>query len=182
MKSKIKNFLNSKKSILLISFIIGLLCHYTVTSELMAFDNNNNNNNIMRPVRLSVLGDFDHPNDKDSSAFFEEKFSKNFLNQLKISEREDDSYKYIDIDNSGLPKDSLNIDIKDGLIIIRGRIKSTLTEEKNNIKSYSSFESSFNRRFEIPEGVDENKAEILKITSGKIDRVTIRLPLRKFTS
>ena len=86
---------------------------------------------------------------------------------LKISQREDGSNIYIDVEGEGVQGDGLNIDIKNGMIKFSGEIKKTVKNESENGSSYSSYSSYFSRSMNIPQGADEKSAEFEK-NKGKL--------------
>lgn len=141
---KFKEILKSRAGIFFMALSIGCLCHYMITSELMASDNKNAFDNF---------------------------------NELNIAHREDFDYKYIDISTSGLDKDSLKIDVKDGLVSIESNVKNIKRVNNEHESSFSAFASSYNQSFNIPEGVDEKKMEVIKNS----DHVTIKFPKHKFS-
>lgn len=97
------------------------------------------------------------------SLFDDEQFnfgvSSSFSNDLKISEREDENYKYIEIASEGFDKEGIKIDISEGMITVSGEIKKKSDNDKENSWSHSTFVSTFSRSFNVPYGVDESKPE-----------------------
>jgi len=78
------------------------------------------------------------------------------LDSLKVKQREDDQNVYLEIDSKDIDQDSLNINIKNGIIQISGQIEK-ITKTKYGS---SSFSSSFNESKQVPAGTDEAKVEI----------------------
>ena len=91
---------------------------------------------------------------------------------VSVTSREDSSYYYIDAKIPGVDKNSLKIDVKDGMISLSASAKSESRTSKNtNSISYSSVQQSF----PIPDGADAMNMEVI---SDKIDEglVVIRFP------
>lgn len=93
-------------------------------------------------------------------------FSKDF----SIEHREDDKFKYIDIIADGIDNQNLNVSIDDGMISLSGTIKKEVERNGSTFKRVSSFSRSFN----VPEGVDEDKAEF----ETSDEKFTIKFPKR----
>lgn len=107
--------------------------------------------------------------------FDDRSFAPGFVNNdndVLISEREDDKYKYIDIESKNMNPETMKINIKDGMISISGEIKKISENEIDGRKSYSEFISTFQRSFNIPDGVDQSKADFEKNSK----KVTIKFP------
>ena len=81
-------------------------------------------------------------------------------NNIKINRYEDGDYKYIEISGEGVNKDSLQVNISDGMISISGEIKQTEENNNSNSISKSSYVSKFNQSFNVPSGVDEANVKI----------------------
>ncbi len=80
---------------------------------------------------------------------------------IQISEREDPDYKYIEIKaENDLSKDSIKVDVRDGMISLSGEIKKVEKIEKKGLNSFSTSISSFSKAFSVPSGVNADKAEI----------------------
>lgn len=97
---------------------------------------------------------------EEMKSFFQRPLGMNSLfidSGIKISHKEDDQYKIIEIEVDGLDKESLKIDIAEGMITLSGRVEKEYSNQ-SNYKSYSS--SSFSRSFNVPAGVDERSAKI----------------------
>lgn len=75
---------------------------------------------------------------------------------VEISQGEDDQYKYVKIFGEGVDKDSLDIQIKDGMISISGRVEKK-TGDGQGFSSTSI--SSFSQRFNTPSGVIEDDVD-----------------------
>jgi HSP20 family molecular chaperone IbpA len=97
-------------------------------------------------------------------------FDNNFFNAddlgdmssdgLRIEEHEDDDFKYVEIIADGIDKDSININISNGMISVSGEIKKTEDNQGQSGRSMSSFVSKFSRSFNIPYGVSEENVKI----------------------
>lgn len=183
MKDRFKYFFYSKYFIFLTAFSIGIMCHITASNQLLASDNSSNKVHSLANStdHFEKIRKFER---EQFSIFYDNQFDKDFnLNigdDLDILLREDDNFKYVDIKSPNL--DNLKIDINDGIIKIQSMIKRTKREEKKDVQIFSSYASSFSRAINVPESVDENKAEILKSEQGKSESVTIKFPKIKFTT
>ncbi len=98
--------------------------------------------------------------------------SSAYIDDLKISEREDENYRYIDIESTGINSDGLNIQIRDGMVEISGEIEKQSNSDKSGMKSQSTYISRFQRSFNIPHGVDESKVDFKKSKN----KFTIKFP------
>ena len=76
---------------------------------------------------------------------------------VEISTKNDDKFEYIEVVGDDLDPKALNVEIKDGMVSISGTIEKRVDNDRNGVKSTSSYVSSFQRSFNIPTGVDENK-------------------------
>lgn len=96
---------------------------------------------------------------------------KNFEN-IKLKESEDDSFKYIELFIEGIKENSISVKVANGMISITGQLKRN-EEKPLDTGSYSStFISSFKRSFNVPSGVNEEKAEI----DSHGESIIIKLP------
>lgn len=91
---------------------------------------------------------------------------------LKVEEHEDDEFKYVEVIADGIDKNSININISDGMISISGEIRKTDGNQSANSISTSSFISSFKRSFNIPHGVSEDNVKI----DTKENKIEIKFP------
>lgn len=91
---------------------------------------------------------------------------------LQVEKREDDHYKYIEVIANGIDKNSININIADGMISIAGEIRKKNNQLGGSGQSVSSYISSFNQSFNIPQGVNPDKAEIDALD----DKIVIKFP------
>lgn len=89
-----------------------------------------------------------HPFD----SWFQRRKGTSSLGDLRT--KEDEAYIYFEISIKGLEKQSLNVEVKDNQIMIKGK-----TEDKQ--ESGLSIYQSFQRSFPVPVGVDSKKVEIL---------------------
>jgi HSP20 family molecular chaperone IbpA len=97
-------------------------------------------------------------------------FESSSSENIEITEKEDDQFKYLIIAGKGYDKESLNIKIGDGMVTLSGE---TMKEEKSrgsSVKSVSSFTQSFN----IPYGVNADKASFEVLN----EQLTIKFPKR----
>ena len=75
---------------------------------------------------------------------------------INVKTTSDDKYKYIEVFGDNLDPKAINVTVEKGMVSISGRIEKQVEREKNGMKSNSRYVSSFQRSFNIPEGVDEN--------------------------
>lgn len=175
MKTKIKNFFNSRWAIFILAFCFGILFHFAINTKLMAKDLIAEKKD--RDVTIlsdNFISDFDKKMEEhfkqirlEQEKLFSdlnngpiEKF--NLRNSVDIKLKEDDNYKYVEIDPHDISKDYLKVEIDKGLLRIYGEVKDVKKEDSDNHKMYSSFASTISRILTIPPGVNEKKAEILK--------------------
>lgn len=96
----------------------------------------------------------------DPFGSFGTNFGSGFQNDMQIQEHEDADFKYIEIESDGFDKDSLQVNIEDGMVSISGEIKKTNQNNGQNSWGSSSFISKFHKSFNVPFGVDESKVQI----------------------
>ncbi len=96
----------------------------------------------------------------DNSFFNTDSFGDMTTDGLTVEEREDDDFKYVEVIADGIDKDSININISNGIISVSGEIKRTENNQGQSGRSMSSFISKFNRSFNIPFGVSEENVKI----------------------
>lgn len=87
---------------------------------------------------------------------------------IKINRTEDSQYKYIEIYGENLNNEKINIDIKNGMISIKGEIKKSSSKDQSSVNFYSSF----NQSFSVPNGVRENEA----VFDSDKDKIIIKFP------
>ncbi|MCP4912171.1 MAG: hypothetical protein GY909_03550 [Oligoflexia bacterium] len=90
---------------------------------------------------------------------------------IKINRSEDADYKYVEILGEDISNKKIDINIKDGMISIRGETKRSSSQNGNS----SNFFSTFNQSFSVPYGVRENEA----IFDSKDDKIIIMFPKEK---
>lgn len=83
-----------------------------------------------------------------------------FGNNIKINRYEDGDYKYIEIAGEGVSEESMQVDITNGMISVKGEIKQIQDSDQAGLTARSSYISSFNQSFNVPYGVDETKVKI----------------------
>ncbi len=108
----------------------------------------------------------------DNSFFNTDSFGDMTSDGLTIEEHEDDDFKYVEIIADGIDKDSININISNGVISVSGEIKKTEENQGQSGRSMSSFISKFNRSFNIPFGVTEENVKI----DTKENKIVIKFP------
>lgn len=141
-----KRFFSSKIFLAVFFFLVGAACDYYVIHNIAR------KQKIPAAVSTSV----------DSNAEPES------VGVDSISQREDDTYVYFDINIPQTKPDEVKVQVQDGQILISGKIQSTL--ESENAKGFYS--SHFQRSFPVPDNVDadsykmehENNKIILKFT------------------
>jgi HSP20 family molecular chaperone IbpA len=97
-------------------------------------------------------------------------FNANAPNGIEITEREDAKFKYLDISGKGYSKDNVNIQIGNGMVTLSGE---KVSDEKTQVSSFQSV-SKFRKSFNVPYGVNADRAEIEAING----RLTIKFPKR----
>ncbi|MGB0454440.1 MAG: Hsp20/alpha crystallin family protein [Bacteriovoracaceae bacterium] len=91
---------------------------------------------------------------------------------IKVEEHEDDDFKYVEILADGIDKNSIKIDIANGMISISGEIRKTEDNQSSGSRSMSSYVSSFSRSFNIPYGVSEENVKI----DTEDNKIVIKFP------
>lgn len=91
---------------------------------------------------------------------------------IKVEEHEDDDFKYVEVLAEGIDKNSININIADGMISISGEIRKTDDNQSASSRSMSSYVSSFSRSFNIPHGVSEENVKI----DTEDNKIVIKFP------
>lgn len=180
MKTIIKNFFNSRWAMFLLAFSVGGFTHFAVTNNSMAevlkVDKKTTEKKDTGVKMFSdyYMSDFESKMEENfkrikeeqeklfSDFYFSQKDPLSLKESVEIKTREDDKYKYVEIDSHDNNKNYLKVDIDNGLIRIYREIKDIKKEDTDNHKMYSSFASSVSRTLSIPPGVNEKKAEILK--------------------
>lgn len=95
-----------------------------------------------------------------NSFFDSDAFGSLSSDGIKVEEHEDDDFKYVEVLADGIDKNSININITNGMISISGEIRKTEDNQSYGSRSMSSYVSSFNRSFNIPHGVSEENVKI----------------------
>ena len=162
---------------------MGILCHFFVTTEILASDKKERGTKSL----YTSMFDFETFIEKKLQGIEGENEKKFKLSTLldrnfNISMREDDNYKYVDIESYDKDNKSLKIDINENFINIQKEVENSKTIEKENEKIYSSYASSFSQSLNVPDGVDQKKAEIIKPNDEKANKITIKFPKLKYTN
>jgi HSP20 family molecular chaperone IbpA len=129
-----KNILHSKISLFLIALFTGIVCHYSISTDLMAADK-----------KITTASEF----------------NETYKSDVSISQREDDNFKYVDIIPQGAMKNAMKVNVVDGMVNIQSEVKKEKSVENKDSSEYSSYQSSFNQSFSVPEGVNDKKAEVI---------------------
>ncbi|MEC7276571.1 MAG: Hsp20/alpha crystallin family protein [Bdellovibrionota bacterium] len=108
----------------------------------------------------------------DNSFFDSNRFGGMTSDGLKVEEYEDDEFKYVEVIADGIDKNSININISDGMISISGEIRRTDDNQSTNSRSMSHFVSSFSRSFNIPRDVNEENVKI----ETEENKIVIKFP------
>lgn len=95
-----------------------------------------------------------------NNIFDKEFYSNNSSEQFQILEREDKDYKYIEILTDVIDKDSVDVNISDGVITVSGEVRRSDNTQDVNSRSMSSFLSRTSRSFSAPYGVREDDVKI----------------------
>ncbi len=91
---------------------------------------------------------------------------------LKIEEREDDNFKYVEVIADEIDKDSIDIGINDGMISISGEIMRRDENQDQSSRSMSSYISKFSRILKVPYGVSEENMKI----DTEDNKIVIKFP------
>jgi hypothetical protein len=183
MKAKLNNFLQSDVFILSVALFMGFLCHFFVTTEILASDKQEKDVKSLyasafnfEPVIDTRLQSIDSISEKKS------RLSTLLESNLNISMHEDDNYKYVDIESSDEDNKSLKIDIHDNLINIQKEFTRNKLISNDIEKAHSPYVSSFNQSLSIPNSVDLKNVEIIKLNGDKENMITIKFPKLKFSN
>lgn len=181
MRSQFKRALKSRPFVLALGLGFGLILGQTINASpkqsLSAYE-------TVKPDESIILEknepSFEHDQsfqeamarmrqiqDRMMGRFFDSESSE-LGSGVRVSQREDDHFKYVEINTDSLTQDSLEVKIENGMIRINGQVEKTNQNEYGQSKSISSFNQSFN----IPFGVDANGAQVEKNQSG----ITIKFP------
>ena len=166
--------------IFILAFFLSFFCFQFANNNLMASDKKeikDPDEDFLMPATLEDL-------DKHFEKMRNGKFANlDFINseELNISSREDDNFKYIEISNPGKFQ-NFKVDIKEGFINIKSESKETKDETREHFQSHSSFASSFFRKLNVPDGVDDKKAEIINHENTDKNTITIKFPKSKITT
>lgn len=130
----------------------------------------------MKRMREQMHRQFENWNKDTSSGFLSSPFDSWYGNRFggtvaDISQREDKDNIYYDISIDGLGDSKVNTEVKNGYVTIKGEMK----KEKGDDKAKSLMQSSFQRTFPVPSGVDADHMEMIS-EKGKI---TLRFPKKK---
>ncbi|MFZ8933932.1 MAG: Hsp20/alpha crystallin family protein [Bacteriovoracaceae bacterium] len=79
---------------------------------------------------------------------------------LNIKQYEKDNNYIIEIDTTSIDQESLKIDIKAGIISVKGKTRIEKKNQQGGGQSYMQYESSFSKSFPIPRDADEEKVQI----------------------
>lgn len=148
MYRKMTDFLYSKSFIFIIAFAISGLCFYFAKFDIQAAEGE-----ILNSYPRTEL-----------------------INDVKITFREDEYFKYIDVMKQRGGVERLKVDIKNGMIDIFSEFNNEKKLERDNYISYERYASNIRKSLMIPDGVDEKKAEILRNEKRKDELVTIKFP------
>lgn len=130
----------------------------------------------MKRMREQMHRQFENWNKDASSGFLSSPFDSWYGNRFggtvaDISQREDNDNVYYDISVDGLGDSKVNTEVKNGYITIKGETK----KEKDDDKAKSLMQSSFQRTFPVPNGVDADHME----TISEHGKITLRFPKKK---
>lgn len=93
---------------------------------------------------------------------------------IEINHREDDEYKYVDINKSNVTDNrDITVDVEGGMITIRSATSSSKENSDEGYNFQSKSFSSFSQSIPVPSGVDSEKVEFLN------DGDTLSLKFRK---
>lgn len=123
--------------------------------------------------RMGGLGATRGKSSNPFDSWFSDKFGGGTIND--ISEREDENSVYYDIKVDDMNSTSISTKIEDGYITITGTTeKKSGSDDKENdgFSAQSVYKSSFNRKFPLPEQVDENKMQMM----SEKDKIVLKFP------
>jgi HSP20 family molecular chaperone IbpA len=86
----------------------------------------------------------------------------------EIKKREDEQFVYYDIAIQGMDQQNLNVEVKDGMVELKGRVEQK-AEDGTQVSR------SFQRSFPAPQGIDSKKVEI----ENSADKLTLKFPKLK---
>lgn len=92
-----------------------------------------------------------------------------------ITQREDESFIYYDIQVDDFNSTSIDTKIENGYLIIAGHSEKKNESDKNDISSQSVFRSTFSHTFPLPEHVDPNKM----IMTQEENKIVLKFPKNK---
>ncbi|EQC47638.1 Hsp20 family protein [Bacteriovorax sp. Seq25_V] len=176
----------TKNNILLIAaaFIFGGLLTYFITDYIRLKQGDLNRDRVRSTRNLELNDPFSQMDrlhqqmQNRMNSFFSSSlsdigsFESMVSDDIKVEEFEDDKFKYVNIITDGIDKDSLKMDIANGMISISGQISKTNNSQSPNSTAISSFTSSFARSFTIPDGVAEDKV----VVDTDDDKIIIKFP------
>ena len=116
-----------------------------------------------------------HPMGNPFDSWFSDPFGGGTADD--ISEREDDSFVYYDIQVDDVKLNSIKTKVNEGYITITGTAEKEADSESQDdrFSTRSIFKSSFNRTFPLPENVDQNKMQLLT----EKDKIILKFPKTK---
>ncbi len=161
-----KSFFSSKIPVALLSFFFGGLSTYFVSDYLNMKQQISSKSLTLSketPKKLS-LDPFERMrqiSQRVDHVFGDSFFGQNHLDTLgydsfSITSSEDDKFKYIKINTQGMNKDSLQVDVENGIIKISGEKVEDESTNNNSLVSKRHLVSKFLQSFSIPNGVQAN--------------------------
>ncbi len=97
-----------------------------------------------------------------SSNMFDTDFSNmNLSGGFEVIEREDDEFKYIEVITDVEDKDSIDVNVSNGVISISGEFRKIDDTQGINSRSMSSYISQSSRTLNVPYGVIEEDVKIV---------------------
>ncbi len=180
--------LQSKLLALFMAFVLGGVTTYFIT-DYIRLKSNKRVSHIkdisdpfekMNKIHDQMRRKMDRAFDGDmlgGSLFGNGLFSSNLFDGIsfegpRVEQYEDDDFKYVEVLAEGIDKDSININIADGMISVSGKIKEIEDKQSNNSRSMSSYVSNFSQSFSIPHGVNKDNAKF----EVKDKKIVIKFP------
>lgn len=93
----------------------------------------------------------------------------------QITQKEDDESVTIILNTNNLDKETLKLDIKNGMIQISGKTRVEQKNQTQGAQSFMQYESSFQQSFPVPTDVEADKVEI----KNEKDEIRLVFPRKK---
>lgn len=98
--------------------------------------------------------------DPSTDTIFDNWFANKFGGELgDIEQKEDAKHVSYYIHVPGLEKENINVDVKDEMVNISGKMKEVKEKRKSDAIEKSTFSQRFERQFPVPPNVDSSKVD-----------------------